>query len=130
MQLGRRFRSLKLWFILRAYGQEGLIARLRELMRLAQLFAGWVDAAPDFERMAPTPLSTICFRAHPRGLDDPEQLNALNERLMTAVNNTGEIFLSHTKLNGAYTLRLAIGNIRTEEKHIRRAWELLQESVE
>jgi aromatic-L-amino-acid decarboxylase len=130
VQLGRRFRSLKLWFILRAYGQEGLIARLRELMRLAQLFASWVDAAPDFERMAPTPLSTICFRAHPRGLDAPEQLNALNERLMAAVNSTGEIFLSHTKLNGAYTLRLAIGNIRTEEKHIRRAWELLQESVE
>jgi len=127
VQLGRRFRSLKLWFVLRAYGREGLIARLREHMRLAQQLAKWIDAAPDFERLAPTPFSTVCFRAHPRGLDDPDQLNRLNEELMTAVNATGEIFLSHTKLHGAYTLRLAIGNIRTEETHVRRAWELLQE---
>ena len=130
VQLGRRFRSLKLWFVLRAYGREGLIARLREHMRLAQQLAGWIDAAPDFERMAPTPFSTVCFRAHPRGLDDLEQLNALNEGLMTAVNATGEIFLSHTKLKGAYTLRLAIGNIRTEEAHVKRAWELLQAHLE
>ncbi|MBK8984526.1 MAG: amino acid decarboxylase [Chloroflexi bacterium] len=129
VQLGRRFRSLKLWFVLRAYGQEGLIARLREHIRLAAMLAGWIDAAPDFERLAPTPLSTVCFRAHPRRLDNPEQLNMLNERLLTAVNKTGQIFLSHTKLKGAYTLRLAIGNIRTEESHIQYAWELLQEKL-
>jgi len=129
VQLGRRFRALKLWFVLRAYGQEGLVARLREHIRLAQVFGGWVDDAPDFERLAPTPLSTVCFRAHPRGLDDPAQLDALNERLMTAVNDTGLIFISHTKLNGRYTLRLAIGNIRTAESHVRQAWELLQEKL-
>ncbi len=129
VQLGRRFRALKLWFVLRAYGQEGLVARLREHIRLAQVFGGWVDDAPDFERLAPTPLSTVCFRAHPRSLDDPAQLDALNERLMTAVNDTGLIFISHTKLNGRYTLRLAIGNIRTAESHVRQAWELLQEKL-
>ncbi len=129
VQLGRRFRALKLWFVLRAYGQEGLVARLREHIRLAQVFGGWVDDAPDFERLAPTPLSTVCFCAHPRGLDDPAQLDALNERLMTAVNDTGLIFISHTKLNGRYTLRLAVGNIRTAESHVRQAWELLQEKL-
>ena len=129
VQLGRRFRALKLWFVLRAYGQEGLVARLREHIRLAQVFGGWVDDAPDFERLAPTPLSTVCCRAQPRGLDDPAQLEALNERLMTAVNATGLIFISHTKLNGRYTLRLAVGNIRTAESHVRQAWELLQEKL-
>lgn len=127
VQLGRRFRALKLWFVLRAYGQAGLIARLREHMRLAALFGSWVDASPDFERMAPIVFSTVCFRAHPQGLDDEETLNKYNEDLMNAVNETGQIFISHTKLQGRYTLRLAIGNIRTQEKHIKQAWTLLQE---
>ena len=129
IQLGRRFRALKLWFVLRAYGKEGLIARLREHLRLAELFGGWVAEAPAFERMAPIVFSTVCFRAHPQGMDDEETLNKLNEELMNAVNNTGQIFISHTKLNGRYTLRLAIGNIRTEERHIAQAWALLQETL-
>lgn len=129
VQLGRRFRSLKLWFVLRAYGQEGLIARLREHMRLAALFAAWVDESPDFERTAPTVFSVVCFRAHPQNMDDEETLNKLNEDLMNAVNETGQIFISHTKLNGRYTLRLAIGNIRTQENHITQAWALLQETL-
>ena len=129
IQLGRRFRALKLWFVLRAYGQEGLITRLREHLRLAELFGGWVDASPDFERMAPTVFSTVCFRAHPHELDDRAALNKLNEELMNSVNDTGHIFISHTKLNGRYTLRLAIGNIRTEERHIAQAWALLQETL-
>jgi aromatic-L-amino-acid decarboxylase len=79
-----------------------------------------------FERIAPTPLSTVCFRAHPPGLDDNETLNTLNAELLDAVNETGEIFMSHTKLNGKYTLRLAIGNIRTDEKQVEWAWHLLQ----
>lgn len=129
VQLGRRFRSLKLWFVLRAYGQEGLIARLRDHMRLAQLFGNWVDASSDFERMASIAFSTVCFRAHPQGMDDEETLNTLNEALMNAVNESGQIFISHTKLNGKYTLRLAIGNIRTGESHIIQAWTLLQETL-
>jgi aromatic-L-amino-acid decarboxylase len=129
VQLGRRFRSLKLWFVLRAYGQEGLISRLRDHMRLAQLLGDWVDASPDFEVMAPIVFSTVCFRAHPQGIDDEAALNTLNENLMNAVNETGEIFISHTKLQSRYTLRLAIGNIRTEEQHITQAWALLQETL-
>jgi aromatic-L-amino-acid decarboxylase len=129
VQLGRRFRALKLWFVLRAYGQEGLISRLRDHMRLAQLFGSWVEESPNFERMAPTVFSTICFRAHPQDMDDEEALNELNEELMNAVNATGEVFISHTKLQGKYTLRLAIGNIRTNEKHIKHAWSLLQNQL-
>lgn len=126
-QLGRRFRALKLWFVLRAYGREGLIARLREHIRLAQEFAGWIDRAPDWERLAPVPFSTVCFRAHPDNVDQ-DALDDLNQRILDRVNQTGEAFLSHTRLHDRLTLRLAIGNIRTQEEHVRRAWELLQEA--
>src|SRR6266576_178835 len=111
--LGRRFRALKLWMILRYFGQEGLSARIREHIRLAQLFAAWVDEASTFERLAPTPFSTICFRAHPTGMDDESKLEALNEGIMNSINAHGQFFLSHTKLNGKFTIRVAIGNIRT-----------------
>jgi aromatic-L-amino-acid decarboxylase len=125
VQLGRRFRALKFWFIVRTFGVEGLIERIREHIRLAKLFASWIYDSPDWEVVAPVPFSTVCFRACLRYV--PEVMwNDLNERLMEAVNATGEVFLSHTKLNGRYTIRLAIGNIRTEESHVKRAWELLQ----
>jgi aromatic-L-amino-acid/L-tryptophan decarboxylase len=124
--LGRRFRSLKLWMIMRYFGQEGLAARIREHMRLGQLFAQWVDESPSFERMAPSPFSTVCFRAHPRGLDDEPQLEALNERIMNRVNIQGRFFLSHTKLNGKFTIRVAIGNLHTTEIDIQDLWEELQ----
>jgi aromatic-L-amino-acid decarboxylase len=127
--LGRRFRSLKLWMILRYFGHEGLAARIREHCRLAQLLADWLDASPYFERMAPTPFSLICLRAHPQGMDNEEQLNALNERLMNRVNTTGRFFLSHTKLRGKYTIRVAIGNLRTGEQDIRDLWAELQEDL-
>ena len=117
IQLGRRFRALKLWMVLRHFGADGIRARLSEHMRLARLFASWVDASERFERAAPVPFSVVCFRA--KGGD------ALNERLLDAVNRTGEIFISHTRLDGAYTLRLAIGNLHTRERHVARAWELL-----
>jgi aromatic-L-amino-acid decarboxylase len=129
-QLGRRFRALKLWLVLRAYGRAGIEARLREHIRLARLFAGWVDADADWERVAPVPFSTVVFRLHPRGLRDGPRddaaLNALNGRLLEAVNATGEVFLSHTLLDGRWVLRLAIGNIRTEERHVARAWAILR----
>jgi aromatic-L-amino-acid decarboxylase len=132
VQLGRRFRALKLWMVLRYFGQEGLAARIREHCRLARLFASWVEDAPDWELLAPVPLSLVCFRYHPRRVDKAEELSdaeldALNEAIMNDVNATGRAYLSHTKLNGKLTLRLSIGNIRTAEEHIRRVWEIIQE---
>ncbi|MBV9110147.1 MAG: amino acid decarboxylase [Gemmatimonadetes bacterium] len=123
--LGKRFRALKLWFVLRYFGADGVAARVREHVRLAQELAGWIDAEPFWERMAPTPLSLVVFRHRPSGLTD-EQVDAHNERLMAAVNDSGRIFISHTKLHGRIALRLAIGNIRTQESHIRAAWDLLR----
>ena len=128
VQLGRRFRSLKLWAILRHFGSDGIRERLGEHMRLARLFAGWVDDSPDFERLAPVPFSVVCFRTGPAGADESET-DALNERLLEAVNSTGEVFLSHTRLNGLFAIRMAIGHVRTEERHVRRAWELLDENL-
>ena len=130
VQLGRRFRALKLWMVIRYFGHRGLAAHIRKHIALGHEFAAWVDESPSFERLAPTPFSTVCFRAHPRDVDDEDTLNRLNARLLEAVNAGGEAFLSHTLLNGRYTLRLAIGNIRTEHKHLARAWELLQTELE
>jgi aromatic-L-amino-acid/L-tryptophan decarboxylase len=124
--LGRRFRSLKLWMIMRYFGQEGLAARIREHVRLAQLFARWVDEAPAFERLAPTPFSTVCFRAHLAGMDDESKLEGLNEGIINRINEQGRFFLSHTKLDGKFTIRVAIGNLRTRETDIRNLWGELQ----
>jgi aromatic-L-amino-acid decarboxylase len=131
IQLGRRFRSLKLWMVLRYFGKEGMRARIAEHMRLARLFAAWVDADPAFERMAPVPMSVVCFRAVPRGQSWTEpELERLNAALLERVNASGEVFLSHTKLGGRYVLRLAVGNLRTTEQHVRRAWELLKTAAD
>ena len=125
VQLGRRFRALKFWFMVRTYGVDGIIERIREHIRLAHVFESWVRAAPGWEVVAPVPFSTVNFRACPANVPE-EQWNEFNERVLNAVNATGEVFLSHTKLHGNFVMHLAIGNIRTEEKHIARAWELLQ----
>ncbi len=130
IQLGRRFRALKMWFVLRYFGQEGIAARIRKHIQLAQTLARRIDEHPDFERMAPTPFSTVCFRAHPSGMNDEAELDALNERLLEAINADREIFLSHTKLHDRFVLRFAIGNIRTEAHHINRAWEMIQLNLE
>jgi len=130
IQLGRRFRSLKLWAILRYFGAEGIRARLREHVRLAQQFGEWINEHPDFERVAPVPFSVVCFRAVPRALaGDGRALDDLNARILERVNKSGEVFLSHTKLNGRYVIRLAIGNLKTEERHVKRAFELLSEAL-
>lgn len=127
VQLGRRFRSLKAWIVFRTFGREGLASAIREHIRLANLFAGWVDDDPDFDRLAPVPMAVVCFRAQPRGLDpDDAALDDLNERLMHAVNATGDVYLSQTRVGGHYAIRLAVGNLRTTEAHLRRAWELLR----
>jgi aromatic-L-amino-acid decarboxylase len=117
--LGRRFRSLKLWAVLRCYGRDGLRRMIREHVRLAELFEGWVRAEPGFELCAPRPFSVVCFRRE--GSDEE------NEALLERVNATGEIFISHTRLNGRYVLRLAIGNERTSEADVRRAWDVIRE---
>jgi aromatic-L-amino-acid decarboxylase len=130
VQLGRRFRSLKLWMILRYFGAEGVRDRLRYHIALAQELAGWVDASQDFERLAPTPFSVVCFRAKPRDRAWAEpDLARLNEAIMKRVNDSGEIFISHTVLNGCFTLRVAIGNLQTTERHVARAWELIQQAL-
>lgn len=125
VSLGRRFRALKLWMVLRAFGQAGMAARIREHLRLARLFEEWVENDARFERMAPAPFSVVCFRGRfarlpPAGQDDA------NQRLLDAVNATGEAYLSHTRVRGRVTLRMAIAHLRTQERHVRRAFELIQ----
>ena len=126
VQLGRRFRALKLWMVLRAYGVEGLQANLRSHIALAAEFAELVVASPYWELAAPQNLSVVCFRARPPGGVTGEQADALNEAILAEVNRAGDVFLSPTRLNGRLTLRLAVGNIRTERRHVMRAWELLE----
>lgn len=131
IQLGRRFRALKLWFVLRTYGAEGLRARVREHLRLAQLFRGWVAESPDFEVLAPTHLSLVCFRARPAGAARAEaDLDLLNERLLAEINRSGSVYLTHTRLNGRYTLRMAIGQTNTDLAHVRAVWDLARSALE
>ncbi len=120
--LGRRFRSLKLWTVLRCYGREGLQSRIREAIRLAELFEGWVRDEPGWELCAPRRFSVVCFRR-----EGPDELN---EAIVDRVNRSGELFLSHTRLNGRYVIRLAVGNERTTEEDVRRAWGALIAAAE
>jgi aromatic-L-amino-acid decarboxylase len=115
--LGRRFRALKLWAVLRCYGRVGLQERIREHVRLAALFETWVRDEPGWEVVAPRHFSLVCFRRE--GSDED------NERLLERVNASGEVFISHARLDGKYSLRLAIGNYRTTEDDVQLAWEVL-----
>jgi aromatic-L-amino-acid decarboxylase len=132
-QLGRRFRALKLWIQLRWFGLEGLRRRIDRHLELAATLAAEIAADPDWELLAPVPFSTVCFRWRPAALADrtaeaevAEQLDQANAAIMDAVNRTGEVFLSHTRLSGRFTIRVAVGNLRTEARHVERAWELLR----
>jgi aromatic-L-amino-acid decarboxylase len=127
IQLGRRFRALKLWFVIRSYGVEGLQEMIREHIRLADLFRQWVEVHPHFEIMAPVPFSLVCFRFNDGR--SSKELDAINAQLLTAVNSTGRVYLTHTSLRGRYVLRLAIGQRTTAEKHVRGAWQLIQETA-
>lgn len=140
IQLGRRFRALKLWFVIRYFGRDGLIERLREHCRLARLFASWVEESENFEMLAPVPFALVCFRACPatlhvssphvsNGLSSDTDLNTLNEEIMNDINASGEAYLSHTKLNGKFTLRLSVGSIRVGERHLRKVWDLLNARI-
>ena len=117
--LGRRLRALKLWFVIRHYGVEGLRHHIRRHIELAQQFASWVKADERFELTAPVPLNLVCFRH--RGGDD------VNENLMNALNASGKIYLTHTRLDGRFVLRMAIGQTETEQEHVERAWDLIRE---
>jgi aromatic-L-amino-acid decarboxylase len=119
IQLGRRFRSLKLWFVIRHYGVEGLQHHIRRHVRLAQKFAEWVQTSPRFELAAPAPLNLVCFR-HVGG--DP-----VNQQLLDRLNQSGKLYLSHTRLNDQLTLRICVGQTGTEAKHVERAWTLIQQ---
>ncbi|HET9064420.1 MAG TPA: pyridoxal-dependent decarboxylase [Gemmatimonadales bacterium] len=125
--LGRRFRALKLWFVLRSYGAEGLRAMFRTHLALAQEFAGWVDAAAGWERLAPVPFGLVCCRHVPTDLvGDEAALAEHNRALLARVNASGRVFLTHTTLSGRYAIRMSIGQFRTERRHVEEAFRLLQ----
>ena len=126
--LGRRFRALKLWFVLRYFGQQGIIDRLRIHVELAQTLASWVDSAPEWERVAPAPLSLVAFRFISEE-HDAAALDDANHRIMDRVNESGEAFITHTVVRGRTCLRVSIGNLKTTHAHVQRLWELLQEAA-
>jgi aromatic-L-amino-acid/L-tryptophan decarboxylase len=129
IQLGRRFRALKLWFVIRSYGVEGLRAIIRRHVGLAQELAGWIQADPEYDLMAPVPFGLVCFRWSPPGATDDE-LDALNARLLAAVNAGRERYLTHTRLGGRYAIRLVVGQRATEREHVRAAWEAVVKAAE
>jgi aromatic-L-amino-acid decarboxylase len=125
VSLGRRFRALKLWFVIRSFGVEGLQSLVREHIRLARLLCDWIDADPELERMADAQFSTVVFRHRPPGLD-AAGLDLHNSRLLERINGSREIFLSHTRVRGSYALRITLGNIHTGESHVRRALDIVK----
>ncbi len=128
VSLGRRFRALKLWFVIRHFGVEGLGALIREHIRIARQLSEWIDADSELERMANVTFSTVVFRHRPPGLAE-ERLEEHNARILAAVNATREVYLSHTRVRGRYALRIAIGNIHTTEAHVRRALALVRDAA-
>jgi aromatic-L-amino-acid decarboxylase len=121
IQLGRRFRALKLWFVIRHYGVEGLRRHIRRHVELAQQFATWVQGSARFELAVPAPLNLVCFR-HQAGDD-------FNRRLLERLNRSGAVYLSHTVLNGRFTLRLCVGQTNTEARHVTEAWRRIEETA-
>jgi len=124
LQLGRRFRALKAWFVFRAFGREGLEARIREHCRLAQLFASWVKAESGFEVLAPVKMGVVCFRT------TGSESNTLNRHIVESINAGGEAYLTHTMLRGTVAIRLGLGNVLTEEHHLAAAWELIKQTAQ
>ncbi len=129
VQLGRRFRALKLWFVIRSYGVAGIRRLIAAHIDLAREVARWIDDAPDFERMAPRSLALVNFRYHPNGVDDPVALDRLNARLLEDLNDSGALYLTPNRVGGAYTIRLVIGQTRTERRHVEAAWQRIQETA-
>jgi len=134
IQLGRRFRSLKLWFIIRYFGVDGIRNRIREHIRLVRKFADWIDKSENFESLAPVHFGVVCFRAVPENINvdmslQENELNSLNEKLLNKINASGKLFLSHTTLNNKFTLRISISGLRTVEENVKDAQILIQDNL-
>lgn len=129
IQLGRRFRALKLWFVIRSFGIEGLREKIRNHISWAKIFAEWVEKDDRFELMAPADLAVVCFRLKLSDLTHIEDVNRKNAELLERINHSGKVFLSHTKLDGKYTLRFVVGQTNTEFRHIQNAWQIILESA-
>ena len=129
IQLGRRFRALKLWFVLRNFGAVKIREMIAGHLALAADFAGWIDADPAWERLAEVPLNTVCFRYKPSGITNEEELATINQAILDRVNTEGVIYLTHTRLDDVFTLRLAVGQTRTEAEHVAEAWRVLQKAA-
>jgi len=130
IQLGRRFRALKLWFVIRSYGVDGLRSLVRKHIALAQELAGWIKTSSDFELMAPTPFGLVCFRYSPPDIrGDGSLADDLNTKLLALVNGTHRVHLTHTRLSGRYAIRLVVGQRQTERVHVLEAWRLITEAA-
>lgn len=132
IQLGRRFRALKAWMVIRTFGREGLARRIQECCRLARLFVEWIESDDRFELLAPVTMAVVCFRVRLHATDEVDmeaELNKLNEKLLNRVNSTGEVYLTHTQLKGKLALRIAIGNVNTATHHLHRLHELLGDKL-
>jgi len=128
IQLGRRFRALKLWFVIRTYGISGLQALIRKHIALAHELAGWIAASPDFELMAPVPFGLVCFRYNPRKKDG-DDTDRMNSELLARVNASRRVHLTHTRLGGRYVIRVVVGQRQTERQHVEEVWRLVQEAA-
>ncbi len=126
IQLGRRFRALKMWFVIRSYGLEGIKSTIQKHLDLTKTFSDLLEKDKDFELLAPVRFNLVCFRYNPGNFDDLE-LNSINEKLMERINSSGKAFLTHTKLNGKYTLRVVIGQTYIEERNVLKLWHLIKE---
>lgn len=129
VSLGRRFRALKLWFVLRYFGSAGIAGHIRRHIELATALETWIAGNKNFELLAPRNFSVVVFRYRPDGVAEETELERLNAGILDAVNGSGEVFLSHTKVGGRYGIRVAIGNVRTDEAHVRRGWQLVREAA-
>lgn len=127
--LGRRFRALKLWFVIRTYGVSGLQKLIRHHLELAKWLATEIESSPDFEVLAPVPLALVCFRFHPQGEDDPALLDRLNQRILEHVNASGRAFITHTRLRGDYTLRMVTSQTQVTLEDVRSAWDLIRKTA-
>jgi aromatic-L-amino-acid/L-tryptophan decarboxylase len=129
IQLGRRFRALKVWFVIRSYGVEALRRLVRSHVGLARELAGWILSSDNFELMAPVPFGLVCFRYRPHGVTEDSEIDRINRTLLSRVNSSRRIYLTHTQLGGHYVIRLVVGQRQTERSHVEEAWRLIQESA-
>lgn len=130
IQLGRRFRALKLWFVIRSFGVDGLQAKIRDHITWAKWFAQEIEKSEHFELLAPLPFAVVCFRFHPQNIDYETDLTKINKALLEKLNQSGKLFLSHTTLNGRFTLRFVVGQTNTEKRHVENAWQLIRQFAE